>query len=162
MSIFVDLRELHRLDSSKAHRISASVSYRSAEVTLGSAPAQAPASNQAPPRSTPELTPAVLRELAELETQRGHIEAIKRYRDLFQVGLHEAKEVVDRLARQGAFTAPTAAATTPALSPALLSELIALVAERRLIEAIKRYREVFNVGLREAKDAVDALAKEVP
>lgn len=160
MSIFVDLRELGRLDSSTPRHIRASVSHNSPEVALGTSAPNVPLPTSA--NSTPTLTPAVLRELAAIETERGHIEAIKRYRDLFQVGLHEAKEVVDRLARQGAFTAPPPAATPPALTPALLSELVALVAERRIIEAIKRYREVFSVGLKEAKDAVEALAHEVP
>ncbi len=39
------------------------------------------------------------------------------------------------------------------------AELQALVAAGRKIEAIKRYRELTGVGLKEAKDAVEALMR---
>ncbi|MEQ1508015.1 MAG: ribosomal protein L7/L12 [Myxococcota bacterium] len=36
-------------------------------------------------------------------------------------------------------------------------EILALMRENRKIEAIKRYREIYGVGLAEAKNAVEAL-----
>lgn len=45
----------------------------------------------------------------------------------------------------------------PVMTDALTRELMALVTENRVIEAIKIYRERMNVGLKEAKDAVDAM-----
>src|SRR5436190_3804330 len=43
-----------------------------------------------------------------------------------------------------------------------LQEIGRLVRENKKIEAIKLYREIFRVGLKEAKDAVDALAEGRP
>jgi ribosomal protein L7/L12 len=39
------------------------------------------------------------------------------------------------------------------------AEITALLRRRRKIEAIKRYRELTGVGLKEAKDAVDAIER---
>lgn len=41
--------------------------------------------------------------------------------------------------------------------PTLLDEVRELLSRRKKIEAITRVREVLGVGLKEAKDAVDAL-----
>jgi hypothetical protein len=41
-------------------------------------------------------------------------------------------------------------------------ELAALVQNGKLIEAIKLYRQMTGVGLKEAKDAVDALRTDIP
>jgi hypothetical protein len=60
-----------------------------------------------------------------------------------------------RLAQQSSVTSERA---SPA--PARKSvdfEILRLVRAGSLIEAIKRYRELYGVGLREAKDAVEAL-----
>jgi ribosomal protein L7/L12 len=40
-----------------------------------------------------------------------------------------------------------------------LAEIGALIARGRKIEAIKTYRETFGVGLKEAKEAVEALER---
>ncbi len=41
----------------------------------------------------------------------------------------------------------------------VLAEIVQLVQNGRKIEAIKRFRETFNVGLKEAKDVVDAIER---
>jgi Ribosomal protein L7/L12 C-terminal domain len=46
---------------------------------------------------------------------------------------------------------------TSDLDPFLESRIKQLLAERKKIEAIKAYREVYQCGLKEAKDAVDLL-----
>ena len=40
--------------------------------------------------------------------------------------------------------------------------VLLLIRQQKLIDAIKLYREIHNVGLKEAKDAVDALAAGKP
>jgi len=50
---------------------------------------------------------------------------------------------------------------TGALDAASLEEIKSLLRERQLIAAIKIYRERTNCGLREAKDAVEAIMKTI-
>jgi phosphodiesterase/alkaline phosphatase D-like protein len=50
-------------------------------------------------------------------------------------------------------------ATTP---PVASPDVEALVRDGRKIDAIKRYRKLHGVGLKEAKDAVEALERELP
>jgi hypothetical protein len=40
-------------------------------------------------------------------------------------------------------------------------EIISLIKEGRMIDAIKRHRDLTGSGLKEAKDAIDALAERV-
>ena len=81
------------------------------------------------------------------------IEAIKLYRELTGVGLKEAKEYVDGL-EAGAQPLPSAPTVPPAGD---LAEVQALAHAGNTIEAIKLYRELTGVGLKEAKDYVDSL-----
>ena len=48
---------------------------------------------------------------------------------------------------------------SPQQTPELLTEVVNLVGNGRKIEAIKLFREKFNVGLKEAKDVVDAIER---
>lgn len=50
---------------------------------------------------------------------------------------------------------------TPALSDEARSEIETLLAGKRKIEAIKEYREHCNVGLKEAKEAVEDLERQL-
>ena len=50
-------------------------------------------------------------------------------------------------------------ATAETLDPASLEEVKRLLEEKQLIAAIKIYRQRTNCSLREAKDAVEAIAK---
>jgi ribosomal protein L7/L12 len=81
------------------------------------------------------------------------IEAIKVYRQLTGVGLRKAKETVERLAAAGQLAAPTQG-PDPAQGTDL-SEVRQLLYAGRKIEAIKVYRQLTGVGLREAKAAVE-------
>ena len=94
-----------------------------------------------------------LAEVSALLASGHKIEAIKRYRELTGVGLKEAKDYVDAL---------DAGAQPPAVTPVApsvgdLAEVYALAHQGKKIEAIKRYRELTGVGLKEAKDYVDRL-----
>ena len=81
------------------------------------------------------------------------IEVIKEVRALTGLGLKEAKDFVETLPATGSATLP-ARAQHPAGD---LGEVQALALAGNKIEAIKRYRELTGVGLKEAKDYVDSI-----
>jgi ribosomal protein L7/L12 len=86
------------------------------------------------------------------------IEAIKLYREATGAGLAEAKQAVE-LIEAGKPPAPGADAS-PGEDQALQG-VSDLVRQGRKIEAIKRYREATGLGLKESKDAVDALERQI-
>jgi ribosomal protein L7/L12 len=107
-----------------------------------------------PPLQVTSPTATVsLDDVRALLQQGRKIEAIKVYRQLTGVGLKEAKDYVDALE---AGRAPPAAAASPAPAGGL-DEVRALALQGNKIQAIKRYRELTGVGLKEAKDYVDRL-----
>lgn len=63
--------------------------------------------------------------------------------------LERVEQKLDLLLERSGIAAPD--------EDAALSEVRVLLRAGRKIEAIKRYREVTGVGLREAKDAVEAM-----
>jgi len=88
------------------------------------------------------------------------IEAIKRYRELHGVGLKEAKDAVEAIQAGKPFPTPEpvrAMAPEPSLQP----ELDRLIQRGEKILAIKHYREITRLGLRECKDAVEARMAEL-
>ena len=94
--------------------------------------------------------------IAELLARGQKIEAIKRYRTLTGVGLKEAKDAVEAWERAG--SAPDIPTATPSPAPGGdIAEVHALARSGKKIEAIKRYRELTGVGLKEAKDAVERM-----
>lgn len=90
----------------------------------------------------------------QLALARGNkIEAIKRVRELTGMGLKEAKDVVEALE-----TGRAVPSASPRSAPASdFSDVRALAVAGRKIEAIKRYRELTGVGLKEAKEYVEGL-----
>ncbi|NLX96112.1 MAG: hypothetical protein GXY83_08045 [Rhodopirellula sp.] len=82
------------------------------------------------------------------------IEAIKLYRERTGAGLAEAKEAVE------AFEQGESLPKTEAPSSDVDREVVSLLEQGKKIQAIKVYRERTGVGLKEAKDAVDAIAAE--
>lgn len=119
------------------------------------------------------LSSAQKAEIQAMVAAGQRIEAVKRFRDITGVGLKEALIAVTRMSAGSASAANTPAprgthapltsardaAKTIAPKTRLAAEAAALAALRdgNLIEAIKRYRDQARVGLKEAKDAVDAL-----
>jgi ribosomal protein L7/L12 len=85
------------------------------------------------------------------------IEAIKLYRLEYNVGLAEAKSAVEALARGGNINVSAPAPQSQLDNPPLETKIRELLAKRNKIEAIKLYREVYRVGLKEAKDVVDKM-----
>ena len=97
-------------------------------------------------------------EEARLLARQGRkIEAIKIVREKTGLGLKEAKDLVETPG--WADTPGSLHAPAPA-PPDRMEEVHALVAANQLINAIKLYRELTGVGLKEAKEAVDAIARE--
>lgn len=91
-------------------------------------------------------------DLFELIRAGKKIDAIKLYGERNGVGLAEAKAAVETLAAGGT---PDVSA-----SPAENNDVLELMRGGKKIQAIKVYRERYHVGLKEAKDAVEALAAE--
>jgi len=89
-----------------------------------------------------------------LLTQGQKIAAIKLYREQTGVGLAEAKNAVEGIERGDGLPNNKAAATDPE------QQFLQLMMAGKKIAAIKLYREQRNVGLKEAKDAVEALAAQ--
>lgn len=86
------------------------------------------------------------------------IEAIKLYRDATGAGLAEAKEAIELIEAGKPPKDSTRAAIGDDRALLAVSDL---VAKGDKIEAIRRYREATGLGLKEAKDAVDALERQV-
>jgi ribosomal protein L7/L12 len=92
-------------------------------------------------------------ELLDLLAKGRKIEAIKRFREATGVGLAEAKAAVERLEQGSDLPAP------PPADSALEREVLAQFDKRGKIAAIRLYREATGAGLKEAKEAVEAIAE---
>ncbi len=109
-----------------------------------------PAAQEATPRAS-------LDEVRQLAQNGNLIEAIRRYRELYGVGLKEAKDAVDALAAgkvievHRVFSGPLSAEETSRV----MEEVKELLQSGNKIGAIKHYREVNDVSLTQAKDVVD-------
>jgi ribosomal protein L7/L12 len=120
------------------------------------------------------VTAAFADKLLDLLQQGRKIEAIKLFREFTGVGLSEAKDAVETfslahgMSRHGGdqVIAPDdfgVAVISPQrqvqIPPALSAELMRLCGQGQKIEAIKLMREKTGLGLKEAKDAVEALER---
>jgi len=98
------------------------------------------------------------RELRSLLQQGRKIEAIKLYRELTGAGLAEAKHAMDAMLADTNLRMPLPEPASSGEALDVEAELLRLLHEGQKIEAIKRYREWSGAGLKDAKDAVEALA----
>jgi ribosomal protein L7/L12 len=87
--------------------------------------------------------------------QGNRIEAVKAYREATGASLSEADGAVDRI--ELGISGPQPADVDRAPSRDLRGRVIELLREGRKIEAIKIYRDATQEGLKEAKDAVEAI-----
>jgi len=99
------------------------------------------------------------RQLREFINANQLILAIKLYREITGVGLAEAKSAVEALARGENVNIPAPAQQSQLSDPFLETKIRDFLAKGKKIEAIKLYRLEYNVGLAEAKSAVEALAR---
>jgi ribosomal protein L7/L12 len=96
-------------------------------------------------------------QILSLIEQNRKIAAIKLYREQTGSGLKEAKDAVEGLAL-GQKIAKGSPEGDGIKSDNLESQVLALMQSQKKIQAIKLYRTQSGVGLKEAKDAVEALA----
>lgn len=98
-------------------------------------------------------------ELQALIAQDKKIEAIKRVREAGKVSLKEAKDYVESLAMGK--TSPMTDLPTPTMppTPALKAKVRELLAAGKKIEAIKMVRDESGMGLKEAKEYVEAIER---
>lgn len=101
--------------------------------------------------------------LDELHNGR-KITAIKIYRELTGLGLVEAKDYVEGLERetkQFGHINQASLQGKETLDPATVPEIVHLLQGKRKIDAIKIYRELTGLGLKESKDAIDVLERQL-
>jgi ribosomal protein L7/L12 len=109
------------------------------------------------------------RVVGEIDAGR-KIEAIKLVRERTQLGLADAKALVDALAagddgvdldlsRRSVEQEQEDLAAVLVDDPELAAQLVVEIAAGRKIEAIKLLRERTGLGLKEAKDAIEALER---
>jgi len=103
-------------------------------------------------RPAPSKEPTVEERIAALVAAGEKIEAIKVYRQEYGTSLTEAKDAIDAIARGEA--SPARASATDGDS-----DVEALVAQGKWIDALKLYRQKHDVGLAEAKAAVEAMPR---
>jgi ribosomal protein L7/L12 len=126
------------------------------------------------PTTTPPATPAdVEAEILALLRNGNKIEAIKRLREATGLGLKEAKDAIDALeaanagSPAGVYTnvgrlledRPNAVRASVPAPAEVDSHIQSLLRSGQKIEAVKLYREVTGLGLKEAKDHVDAVER---
>ncbi len=120
-------------------------------------PFPAPSSPRAADAAPEE--PDLLNQTLQMLNEQGKLEAIKHYYQQTGVGLKEAKEIVERM-EAGLPLTPDALPASGAASDGVdLEQIQSLLAQRRKIYAIQLYREQTGVGLKEAKDAVEAIER---
>jgi len=103
----------------------------------------------------PGLRPDQVQQIHEYIHNQQIINAIRLYRAATGVGLAEAKDAVESMARGEAVKPPSGIMDYD--NPILEAKIESLLANRQKIEAVKIYREEYGVGLKEAKDAVDRI-----
>ena len=125
----------------------------------------------APPH---EPEPEAIQHVRNLAKQGKEIEAIKVYRQYTGASLRDAKDFVEGMGaaspadsyrrldgKINLILQRLEIPFVPSQDNGLYAEIRSLLWAGQKIEAIKRYRESLNVGLKEAKDAVDAIEKEM-
>ena len=95
-----------------------------------------------------------------LKDEQGFIPAVKLYKEYADVGLYEAKQYVSGLRDS---IKVVKRVTTPSKMPKPIGkrkdiqELKQLVADGYKLRAVKRYKEMSGLGLKEAKEFIDTL-----
>jgi ribosomal protein L7/L12 len=106
------------------------------------------------------LTPGQLAQIRALLQEGNFIQAVKAFRDATGSGLAEAKEAMEQLVEsmgRGTHDLPRASDGPRVAHDGQLAQIRAALATGNKIEAIKLYRAATGVGLKEAKDAVEAM-----
>lgn len=157
------VRQGRKIEAIKLHRERTGLGLKEAKEAIDAVEAggtlKRPPIGRIPPMlelDAPRATDADLRRMVQAGDKIG---AIKLYRERTGLGLKEAKDAVEALAAGAPVAAPRAAPAAPVALPEGDDDeaLRALVRAGRKIEAIKRYRQRTGLGLKEAKDVIDAM-----
>jgi ribosomal protein L7/L12 len=106
----------------------------------------------------PVLTGVDNDRIQQLVREGKKIEAIKLVREQTDLGLKEARDAVEGIERgELPDLTPHTVAAPRSVSGVDLDEITELLLQGKKIEAIKLYREQTGVGLREARDAIEAI-----
>ncbi|MFY0568543.1 hypothetical protein ACN28E_32575 [Archangium lansingense] len=97
-----------------------------------------------------------LAEVIALVRRGRPIDAIKLYRELTGEGLKESKEAIEQIA-EGRIPRFSPREERESLSSGQRAELERMIVEGKKIDAIRLHRHFANSGLKEAKDAIEAL-----
>ena len=108
-------------------------------------------------RNSVAISSADLAAISVLLAGDNKIAAIKRLRELTGLGLKEAKDYVEAMPGAGPLPSLPSGGSAPPAGVGDLADVHALAQQGRKIEAIKRYRQLTGLGLKEAKDYVDRL-----
>lgn len=101
---------------------------------------------------------AWIAELTSLIDNGQKIEAIQKYRERTGVGLAEAKSAIEQIADRMSGSGQPLDNRSAEPTGTADGEVLDLMRSGQKIAAIKRYRETHGGGLKEAKEAVEALA----
>jgi len=111
-------------------------------------------------RAADLASPATEGDVVSMLQQGRKIDAIRIYREQTGAGLREAKDAVEALERGENLPAAARAAGSPGVRADLKADVWALLQDGQKIQAIKFYRERTGCGLKQAKDAVEAVGRE--
>jgi len=144
---FENARGAARCDKCKAWLV------QTAELTTPAAGAATPAVTKS---AAAAIDPEMVDEVLALVRDGRKIEAIRIFRETTGCGLREAKDAVEAM-EAGRQTFAEGSAPPPATMEE--NEILELVRAGNIIAAIKLHRERTGDGLKDAKDAVEALAR---
>jgi len=103
----------------------------------------------------PAFAGSLENQIKDLLAQDKKIEAIKTFRQATGFSLKQAQEAVENIATGSSWQ------RTKIIPAERHDQITDLLRRNRKIEAIRLYRETTGVGLREAKDAVEEIARRL-
>ena len=104
---------------------------------------------------------ALLEEIRRLAKSGKLARAVQIYRESFSVGMEEAKDAVKALKAGRLVETPTVSLQVPEEEESVLKEIQELLRAGDKIQAVKRYREVHDVSLAKAGNAVDRIEAQM-
>ena len=93
----------------------------------------------------------------EVLAQSGRkLAAVKAYRKMHGVGLQQAKDAVEEMLKKGYHSTNH---VDDSMNISSYEKILRIAKSGHKIEAIKTYRELYGVGLKEAKEAVETMLR---
>jgi len=109
--------------------------------------------NDQPEKNEAEVRPEVEERIVELLRQGNKVQAIKDYSQSTGAGLKESKEAVEALSNQQAMGEDKDRSE-------IVEQIVESLRQGNKIQAIKDYRESTGAGLKESKEAIEALIQK--